>query len=92
MASRLRGSGSTLPLPACLRGVVCCCLAARGEAATTQSLLLRLMLPPPHVRLEDNDVSIPPGIGMLLNSVCPYDLILHPVDNGVIAVGLHQQR
>ena len=51
-----------------------------------------LMLPPPHVRIEDNDVSIPPGISMLLDSVCPYDPVLHTVDNGVITVGLHQQR
>jgi hypothetical protein len=27
---------------------------------------------------------------MLLNSVCPYDPVLHPVDNGVVAVRLHQ--
>ena len=51
-----------------------------------------LMLPPPYIRIEDNDISIPPGIGMLLDSVCPYDPVLHPVHNGVIAVGLHQQR
>jgi len=50
-----------------------------------------LMLPPPHVRIEDNDVSIPPGISMLLDSVCPYDPILHTVDYGVVAVGLHKQ-
>jgi hypothetical protein len=29
---------------------------------------------------------------MLLNSVCPYDPILHPVDNWVVAVGLQQKR
>jgi hypothetical protein len=27
---------------------------------------------------------------MLLNSVCPYDSVLHPVDNGIVAVRLHQ--
>ena len=51
-----------------------------------------LLLPPPQVRIEDNDVSIPPGTGMLLNSVCPYDPVLYSVDNGVVAVGLQQQR
>ena len=29
---------------------------------------------------------------MLLDSVSPYDPVVHPVDNGVVAVGLHQQR
>jgi len=50
-----------------------------------------LLLPPPQVRIEDNDVSIPPDTGMLLNSVCPYDPVLHPVDYGVVAVRLHQE-
>jgi hypothetical protein len=27
---------------------------------------------------------------MLLNSVCPYDPVLHPVNNGVVTVGLNQ--
>jgi hypothetical protein len=27
---------------------------------------------------------------MLLNSVCSYDPVLHPVDNGVVAIRLHQ--
>jgi hypothetical protein len=51
-----------------------------------------LMLPPPHIRIEDYDVSIPPSTGMLLNSVSPYDPMLHPVDKWVVAVGLQQQR
>jgi hypothetical protein len=27
---------------------------------------------------------------VLLNSICPYDPVIHPVDNGVVAVRLHQ--
>jgi len=34
------------------------------------------MLPPPHIRIEDYDVSISPSASMLLNPVCPYDLLL----------------
>jgi hypothetical protein len=29
---------------------------------------------------------------VLLNPVRPYDPVLHPVDDWVVAVGLHQQR
>jgi hypothetical protein len=50
------------------------------------------LLPPPQVRIEYNDVSILPGTGMLLDSVCPYDPVSHPVDNRVVTIGFQQQR
>jgi hypothetical protein len=50
-----------------------------------------LMLPPPHIRIEDYDVNISPSASMLLNPVCPYDLVLQPVDGRAVAIGLQQQ-
>jgi hypothetical protein len=49
------------------------------------------MLPPPHIRIEDYYVSISPKASMFLNFICPYDPVLHPVDDRVVAVGLQQQ-
>lgn len=50
-------------------------------------LHIGLLLPPPKVRVENNNVSIAPCTGMLLNLFRPYDPVLNPVNYRVVAVG-----
>jgi hypothetical protein len=74
------------------RKTVCRTCIGRKELYLHDLHCLILLLPPPQVRIEYNDVSILPGTGMLLDSVCPYDPVSHPVDNRIVAIGFQQQR